>query len=305
MDKEFSHREVPWMKAGVAITEKVATAAEAAELGGLNFETEIWNLQAIDPDGGDDVTATDRFAVVRKDTREILSVCGTRYNILDYGQAFDFMDSISPEFVAAGVRRGGREGYMVVKAPDHIQVMLAGGVDPHDLYVVLRTSHDGSKKIEASVMGLRNKCTNMLSLRGFATGAERSWGIRHTSTMREKLAELETSLQNIDVYVKDLEMTTRTLLETPMSDAEARRLVTWALPNRPKRDDNVEAVMNLYTSSPTNEFRGNAWGLINALTEWLDWGKTYTSMDARFINGLAGFSHKTANRVAGRILTGG
>lgn len=300
---EFSQRDVPWMKSGVVVIDEAVTAAEAAELGGLNFDIELWGLQAVSPRDAESVDVRGRFAAVRTDTREALSVVGSHYHPLQYSEAFDFMDSINPRYVAAGVRRGGREGYIVVQAPESLRIDLIDGSDPHDLYLVLRTSHDGSKKVEAVVLPLRGKCTNMLSLRGFAFGAQHHWGVRHTVTMRDKLNEAQQTIMNLDHYVKDLQATAAALAEMDVELEEARRLFEWALPNRPKRDENVAEIMNLYQNSATNGFVGTGWGVVNAMSEWLDWGRKSKSADARFIGGLAGHGHKTINRVAGRLLS--
>ncbi len=302
-DREFSRRDVPWAQAGVLTTD-AKTAAEAAELGGLNFEVELRESGFVRRDG--EFWPNGRFDVVRTDTQRSLATVGSHYRVLNFGEAFDFMDEIDPRYVAAGVRRGGREGYMVVQAPEHLRIDLLDGEDPTDLYLVLRTSHDGSKQVEAAVLALRNKCTNMTTLRGFSRGAKQRWGIAHTSTMPQKLAEAKMSLRNMDTYVDDLETTARRLADIDLELAEARKVIEWALaPKRPKTAANVSAILDLYERSPLNGYGGTGWGLVNATTEWLDHHRDSKSDDARFINGLAGYGHKTTNRVAARLLTRG
>lgn len=303
---DFSHRDVPWIKAGVSVIDQAVTAAEAAELAGLDFDVELWPLAAIDPkDLGRSLDVSDRFGVVRQDTHVVLSVVGSKYEPLQYSEAFDFIDTVNPRYVAAGVRRGGREGYMVVQAVDTPNVKLLDGDDEADLYLVLRTSHDGSKKVEVAVMPLRGRCVNMMVLHGFASGAPHRWGIRHTSTMREKLAEASLTLAHLDTYVRDLEETVRNLADVSVKMDDVRRMFEWVLPDRPRRDESVAQLMELYQHSPTNGYEGTGWGVVNALTEWLDWQRPSKSADARFIHGLAGYSYKTTNRVAARMLTRG
>ena len=55
---------------------------------------------------------------------------------------------------------------MVVKVPMAINVL--SGDDPHDLYGVLRTSHDLSRATEVMVMPLRGRCMNQLTLHSFS-----------------------------------------------------------------------------------------------------------------------------------------
>lgn len=307
---EFSQRDVPWIKAGVNVIDQAVTAEEAAELGGLNFDVELWELTAHKPSelaipDGPSVAVNNRFAVVRTDTNYAIAVVGSHYEPYPFHEAFNFMDQVSPRYVAAGVRRGGREGYMVVQAPDHLKEDLVEGEDPHDLYVVLRTSHDASKQNEVAVVMLRGKCTNMITLRGFSHGAKHKWGFRHTKNIREKMADARESLANIDLYVKDLRETSAVLANIDITIEDVKTLLEWALPDKPKRSDNVQSILRMYEDSETNGYAGTGWGVVNALTEWMDWGRSSKTADAKFINGLSGYSHKTVNRVAARLLTQG
>jgi phage/plasmid-like protein (TIGR03299 family) len=284
------------------VIDRAVTAAEAAELAGMNFDIQLVPSGGVSPITGKHKD-NGRFEVWNMETDESLATVGSHYNVLPFGEAFDFMDTINPIYVAAGIRRGGKEGYMVVQAPEHLRVDLLAGEDPIDLYVVLRTSHDGSKKVEASVLGLQGRCTNMLSLNGFSRHAKRRWGITHTANMREKLAEAQLSLRNLDDYVEDLEVTAQRLAAIDIELEEARRILEWALPNRPRRDDNIDVILNLFQSSPTNGFPRTGWGLLHGLTEWMDWHRDSRVPDARFIGGLAGHGHKTVNKVASRVLS--
>lgn len=300
--QEFSQRDVPWAKAGVSVIDRAVTAAEAAEMAGLNFEVDLVPSGHME---GKEFVPNGRYEVVRADQHRSLATVGSHYNVLNFAEAFDFMDTISPRYVAAGLRRGGKEGYMVVQGPEHLRVDLLAGEDPYDLYVILRTSHDGSKKVEGSVMPLRHKCINMMSLRGFSRKAKHRWGVTHTANMREKLAEAQASLANLDQYVEDLAITAERLAAIDVEIEEAKRLLEWALPDRPRRDENISTIIDLFQNSPTNEYRDSAYGLLLATTEWLDHFRDSRSADARFIGGIAGFGHKTTNKLTGRLLSRG
>src|SRR6185295_19519587 len=100
-------------------------------------------------------------AIVNDTTGQPLGIMSDGYEILQYGEAFDFMDTISPHYVAGGALKGGRQGFLVVKAPTDVNAALKK-LDPHDFYIVVRTSHDGTRAVEASVMTLRWKCMNQL-----------------------------------------------------------------------------------------------------------------------------------------------
>jgi hypothetical protein len=118
------------------------------------------------------------------------------------------------------------------------------------------------------------------------------------------LAEAKQAMRMLDTYVDDLQETARRLAAIDIELEDARKTLEWALPDKPKREDNISEILSL-VPAPTNGYAGTGWGLVNAVSEWLDWGRKSRSDDARFIGGLAGYGHKTVNRVAGRLLTRG
>src|SRR5690606_4097735 len=137
-DTMFSSRVVPWMSLG-ALTESVKTAAEAAELGGLNFEVEQRPLEWVGEDGARHAIAR-RRPLVRRDYDECHSSILAECSVRQLCGAFDFMAGVDPDVAAAGGLTGGRQGFRVVRSP---KLNVRGGDDPHDRFIRLRTRHDG------------------------------------------------------------------------------------------------------------------------------------------------------------------
>lgn len=298
---QFSTREVPWMKLGKLVDEPV-TAAEAAKLGGLDWDAELrstWYLGG----GGQYKEVENRRTVVRLDTDEALSVVSGDYPILQYREAFEFIESVSPYFVAAGALRGGRQAFMVVKLPEHTHSDLLGGEDPHDFFVVLRTSHDRTRACEAMVMPLRGRCMNQLTLRSFSSGATHRWAIRHTSTMNQKLAEAKEALVNLGTYVDQFTATVERLAQIKITENAARSLLERVIRDTPKRDDKLDTILNLWNEAPTVGWSGTGWGLVNAVSEFYDWHRPSGSSESRFVAALEGETHKAVNRTAGLLLS--
>lgn len=294
---QVSAREVPWMKLG-KLAEQPMTAAEAAEAGGLNFEVLKCSIQ-YDNDGWKSLP--ERQVIVRKDTNQWLGIMSKDYPLLQYGEAFDFMDNVSPTYVAAGALKGGRQGFMVVKTPLTINVL--GGHDPHELFAVLRTSQDGSRAIEVSVMPLRDRCMNQLTLRSFVAGVNHRWSVKHTSTMHEKLKNAQVSLKNIGAYATAFENTADKLATMQVNDDQARQTLLAVLPDRPKRLEQVEHIISTWHTAETVGFDFTGWGLVNAASDYFDWGRSGGNPESRFVGALQGQTHNTINRVAGRLLS--
>lgn len=313
VDQTFTAREVPWMKMG-KIVDGVATAAEAAKLGGLDFEVDLREVGIFKRDKwgniyGQTVTPIDkRRAVVRRDTDDFFGfVSSSAYRTLQYAEAFDFMDTINPRYVAAGALRGGRQGFMVVKP--ELQFKLE---DQHELFAVLRTSHDCSRGIEVMVMPLRGRCMNQLTLRSFANGVDHRWSIKHNTTMAKKLAEAQESLEKIGVYVQRYEAVVTRLTDTVVKADHGRKLLEMVIPmpksGRTERTETqwrerLDAITDLWTDAPEVGYAGTGWGLLNAVSEYFEWHRVGGTSESRFLNALEGETHKKINKMCGLLLS--
>lgn len=310
--QQFSAREVPWMKLGLLI-DKPVTAAEAAKLGGLDFEVELHDVAYVAGKIGENPVwkpIPSRKAVVAKDNGDFMGFASSKmYHTLQYAEAFDFMDALGAPYVAAGSLRKRRQGFMVVKPELELDVL--GGEDPHELFAVLRTSHDCSRGVEVSVMPLRNRCMNQLTLRSFSKGASYSWSIKHTSTMAAKLKEAQDSLQRMVAYKARFEAIAARLVEVDVKEDKARTMlkITIPMPNgKTERtqlqwEERIESIVQLWQTSPTVAYAGTGWGLLNAVSEHYEWCRVGGTAESRFLNALEGETHKKINRMAGMLLT--
>lgn len=294
----FSTREVPWMKMG-KLVDGVTTAAEAAKLGGLDFAVESRPVFWSDESGATH-PVPERQVLVRSDTNEFLSVMSANYPVLQFTEAFDFMDGINPNFVAAGVLKGGRQGFMVVEGPE---MNVLNGDDPHKLYIVLRTSHDGSRAIEVSVMPLRNMCMNMMSLNSFGANVDFRWAVRHTSSMQQKLNDAHQAMQKLDAYAADYEHTATQLAAMDVNDVFAENILTTVLPDRPRRDTHIASIIDKWHTADTVGFTNTGWGLLNAVSEHFDWGRTNGTPESRFLGALQGPTRAVLNNVTKQMLS--
>ena len=301
-DTQFSTRVAPWMKLGKIIDEDTVTAAQAAKLGGIDFavrEAPIYFSTKEDGKPPKFTKIDGRKALVREDTGEWLSVVSSAYPVVQYGEVFDFMDGVSPHYVAAGALRRGKQGFMVVKT-DH----TIGLDDPHELFGVLRTSHDCSRAIEVMVMPLRGKCMNQLTLRSFSAGVDHRWTVTHTGDVRSKLAAASVSLEKIGAYARTFEANAQRLINIKVSDESAQEVLKRVLPDRPKRPETIERIISGWHHRPdTVGFEGTGWGLVNAISEYFDWTRQGGSPESRFLAALQGQTHSAINKTAALVLS--
>lgn len=299
-DTQFTTREVPWMKLGKIIDAEPKTATEAAELGGLNFTVSKRTAGWQDDAGEWHKSSLPRAAVVRDDTGEVFEYVSDDYRLLQYGEAFDFMDTISPRYVAAGALRGGRQGFVVVKP----EIEIAPGGDKHEIFAVLRTSHDRSRAVEVMVMPLRDKCMNQLTLRSFAHGVKHRWSIPHTSTMEAKLKLAHESMAQLDEYSAAFTRLAERLMACRPEEATARQVLDKFIKNGGQnRDQVIDTIVSLWHSDEERVgYNDTAWGLVNATSEYFEWQKTRGTPESRFLQAIQGYHHVALNRVTQAML---
>jgi len=301
MDTMVTTRSVPWMKLGDILEQDVMTSAEAVTLGGMDFTVSLQpcfqRTQA-----GAFVESDSRKWVVRDDTEEPFDVVSSDYEVLQYGEAFDFLDAINPHYVAAGTLKSGKQGFVVVQAPEIRSLNLLGD-DQHDLYVVVRTSHDRSRAVEAMVMPLRARCMNQLGLQSFKAGVANRWSIPHTKSMHDKLSVAQDSIKKLDVYAAELQRTAERLAAQSFSPEAGEKLIRRVLPDRPKTNEVVQTIMQLWQHGETVGYADNGWGLVNAVSDYFDHGRAGGSAESRFTGALQGITYKMINSTAALALT--
>lgn len=339
LTRSFSTRHLPWTKIGTIIDDPSVDAAEAARLGGIDFDVELrpaafWHPYApadesqAPTDEDEDVTfyQTDegelttasgewreeptRRAIVRPAetdrSEEWFSYVSTDYRPVQYREAFEFMDNVNPLYVSAGAMKHGHQGFMIVQLPEHsaVDVVVNGEHDPHDMYVVLQTSHDLSKSIKISVLMLRNKCMNMLTLPSFTQDAVQQWSIRHVGDPHQKLEEAHKTLSRATRYQEAFERVTVQLGSVRVTSDDLRHIARRALPNRVKRDEQVEAIVERFETSETVGFHNTGWGAVNAVSDYLQWGRGTATRTAQseFTSGLDGDTAKYVNRTAQLVM---
>lgn len=309
VSKSFTSRLAPWFKLGPQIEGDV-NAAEAAKLGGLDFEVELRPafrpVRRADGKGWNTQQVPSRRTLTRVDTDEFFDYVSADYTVMQYWEAFAFMDEINPRYVSAGSMSHGKQGFIVAQLPDisALNIELGGEVDPHELFVIIRTSHDRSKAIEVSLMPLRGRCMNQLALNSFSQGAPQRWSIKHIGDVASKLAEAQKVLTVAPKYAKIYADKVRQLHSVTVTDEDSRSILKRVLPAKVKRDEQVEAIMAAFHTNPAVGFTGTGWGLANAVSEYFDWGRNAgTRTDqSQFTSGLTGDTAKFFNRTAQILL---
>ena len=214
-------RRSPWNKLGTTVTEAVSSA-EAIHLAGLDWKVEP---QSVYTENG--IKVEGYSANVRNTDGRALGIVGSRYQIVQNEEAFNFTDDLIGEGVTyetAGSFKNGKSIWLLAKMPQKYDI-LGDEVTP---YIVFINSHDGSGAVRVAMTPIRVICNNMLNMA--LRSAKRTWSARHTGAIEVKLQEARQTLKFADEYMKATQQTFEDLYKIKLNEFEVRQVIADIVP---------------------------------------------------------------------------
>lgn len=275
-------RDDAWHRLGTVIPQgtDVMSALDLAHLTGWNVRKLPITATEITENGVSVVEIPERFATVRTNpltgSIEPLGVVGNRYTVFQNEQTAEFLETLidvsGHEIETAGSLDGGRSVFASVRMPEAIQVAKA---DVADIYLIVRTSHDGSSPLTVFLSSIRPVCQNTLSLA--LASAKSEFSIRHTQSLRGRVQEAREALEMSFKYADAFETEAEALLAQPMSGKEFDQFLNgwFGIEGDPedvstRRQGQMDSVRSLWNGSPTLvEAKGTRYGAFQAVTEYL------------------------------------
>jgi phage/plasmid-like protein (TIGR03299 family) len=280
----FSVRERAWHGLGTVV-DNALTSEEAIKTAGLDYHVEKRPVHIYGPDGGD-IVVPDSFATVRTDTNVPFGVVGSRYEVLQNTEAFEFFDAIVGKgeaiFETAGALGKGETIFITAKLPNHIQVGN-GDNDLIEQYLFLTNNHCGKGVVQAAFTPIRIVCNNTLNaaLRHNSNRVR----IMHNSDVKSNLKEAHKVMGIVNKLSLELGEIYNRMAKTPVVDAQLKELIvaTFATKSQLEKLGNNEEVgarfetliSDVYAyalGSDTQQMdttRGTAFGFYNAITGYL------------------------------------
>jgi len=265
-----------------------------------------WNIKLEDvsiPDGYRSdktnyfVTRTNPF----DNGTDVLAIVGSKYQIVQNEQLFECGDNLlhgGASWESAGSIKGGRVVFGSLVIPREFTLDEQGANDKTTTYLLVHTSHDGSVSVQASITPVRVVCQNTLNL---ALGSvKQSFKLRHTQSVDGKIQVAREALGLTYNYMDDFEKEAKSLFETEVNDKKFHEIITAIYPKpdkdatkaqKTKWDNKIVLLNGIYHESPTNaNIKGTAWGVLNTLTEHIDYFKQERKGDKALENRLASAS---------------
>jgi phage/plasmid-like protein (TIGR03299 family) len=287
---ELDVKRLPWAENMVEISAG-ATSQELLEAAGLDWTVEKTTLLRRPPyipvtsqeDGYEPITvmapnldgqlfeAEDVFDIQRPLDGKIFGQVGGDYVPVQNIEAFTFADHLvfdeGGEWIAAGEQYGGKIVFGVMKLNGH--TIMIDDRDPVDLYLTIRTSHNGTTGLQAYVTPVRMTCENMTSF--MIAEAKHKWSMRHVGDVAGKIQQARDTLRLSLKYQDELERELNELLQVPVSDEKAEWVLGRVIKGSEKRKERViTGILSCYLDDETNGFAGTGYGLLNGLTDYFD-----------------------------------
>lgn len=229
----------------------------------LDYEVEYRDISVAGIDG-----ANDRFrAIVRKSDNHVYNIAKRSYTICQNKDAFSVINEMKDEvkIVRAGETPSGMI-YMIGEMPE---VNILG--DKFTPNLIFQNSHTADFALKSAIVPLRIACTNQFSM-SFSE-CRNTQTIKHTSSVNNQIAAANETLAKAYDYMKVFankaemfaanKVNVNTVIEKlfPITEdmADIRRNRVQELRDK---------FMAIYNNEDNQNFKGTAWGIINAATDY-------------------------------------
>lgn len=193
--------ETPWHGLGTRL-DHPATAAEAITAAGLDYKVELTPLYT-----GEGTRVSNRQAVIRGDTNEVLGVVGNSYVPIQNVECFEFLDAVVAEgqleYHTAGALGNGERMWMLAKLPGHIRVK--NSEDVSDKFLLLSNAHDGTAALRVLFTPVRVVCNNTLAF-AHRRGEGKGISVLHKGDLGAKVREAQKVLGLAERFYDDMQI---------------------------------------------------------------------------------------------------
>lgn len=262
-------REKPWhyemTKDTSKILQEAPTSEEALIAAGLD-----WNVVQ-KPLFVDGLEVPNWKANVRDKDNTILGIVTDRYKVVQNKDAFAFTDNLiggDVRYETAGSLMNGRKVWMLAKLPS--EKVLGDEVEP---YLCFSNTHDGTGAVKVCMTPIRVVCNNTLN---FALNtAKRAWSVRHTGNIETRIHEAQDCLRLAHEYMDGLDVYADRLANKKIMDEDIKNFLDELFPVDEKATDREKNTVQkakdeyyvCYYAPDIKQFRGTAWGALNAMTD--------------------------------------
>lgn len=285
--------DVPWHGLGekLAPNQPIEVWARAAD---MNWTIEEAEVRFVAGSGGlGSIHAfPEQKVLYRSDTKEPLSVVSNRYHVVQPNEVLSFYKDLTEvggfELETAGVLKGGQKLWALARTGQSVSLK---GRDEVNGYLLLATACDGTLATTAQFTSVRVVCNNTLAIAlGDSTGAIK---VPHRSQFDAQAVkrQLGIAISSWDAFMVRMKALSERKVKPETAEAFFRRVLTYPASSAPgnsstaTNDRAIKAVHELFCGrgkgSGLPSASGTAWGMLNAVTEYIDHERRARSDDHR------------------------
>lgn len=280
MEHIFVDRTTTWHAIGKDVQE-CKNMEQVLKASGLDYtvtKEPVYFQHLVNTDGAFATTfdkVPNRFVTCRPqgDKIKTYDVVSDKFEVIQNREAFDFVNYMGDEFQ---FEKAGETGsgmvYIIGKLPE--VDILGDKFVPH---VLFRNGFDGKTKITAAITPLRLVCQNQFNF-AFKNTAN-AMTIRHVQNAEAKLVEARETLKMTADYMQELNAMAEHFATMKIDEKRAEKIVKYLFPipedtvinpyKRKTLEDARAKFINAHSAPDNQNFRGTAWGMINAYTDFM------------------------------------
>ncbi len=291
----YSGTETPWHGLGQQLTEDATLDVWHKEAG---MDWNIIETPVLYKEDSFEGVVPGRKVLLRNDTGSPLAVVGDQYKVVQPGEVLDFfadlIDHLGFKMSTAGVLFGGRRFWALADTGRAAEILKNDTVKGN---LLLTTACDGTLATTAQFTSIRVVCNNTLRI-ALGDNAQARLRVSHRTTfdpksIKEQLGLIDTGWDRFISSITD--MTKVELAPQEGADFLIKLLGDPALAvsdQSPAVARKAGAVFDLWQGagmgSNLDGVQGTLWGLLNGVTEYVDYHTGHRTVDARMDNALWG-----------------
>ena len=285
--------ETPWHQLGSELPPKqpIEVWAKKAGMDWTLRETPVRFMAEQAGSLGSILTFPEQKVLYRSDTKAPLSVVSNRYQLVQPKQVLEFYRDLTEvsgyELETAGVLKAGRKFWALARTGKETKIK---GTDVVRGYVLLATSCDGTLATTATPTTIRVVCQNTLTIA--LNGATRAVKVPHSTVFDAEAVkkELGIAVSQWDSFMYAM----KTLSERKVKSHEAMNFFLKVMCQTDQHPDSHQRLVNeralkrvqaLYAGEGKGadlaSAHDTAWGLVNAVTQFVDHERRARSQDHR------------------------
>lgn len=281
----FSARVPAWHNLGTVTPEPV-TLTEALALSRADFPVNEGTVYDADSNPIEGYKS-----LVRGDNGVTLSIVGQGYGVIRYEKQFEFIEKAlgegRPIFETAGILGKGERMFVTAKLPARADIQNSG--DIHELYLVGIGGYGDGRAARYIIVETRVVCQNTLEI-AIRQAGKKGVSYRHTKNGETRMMSdsdiLASSVNAFELTVEKLEeLATRRLDNATVATTLASLFgITENQKLNERQKQTMYTVKDLFESNDDDafpQFRGTAYNLLNATTEFMDHYRPVRQTSAR------------------------